>query len=456
MKETMDDSNDFNLLIVDDEQDVQRSLRRLLGREPYKMFFCNNGVDALTELSEQSFDLMLLDLKMPGMDGLSVLKTAIEKNPLLKVIIFTGHGGVKEAVTAIKYGAVDFYEKIISPELLRTKINMFYQDWLLQKENKKLRAQITRQFTFEQLLGESPGMLKLKEMIARVSPTDTSVLIQGESGTGKELVARAIHHQSHRHAEVFIPIDCASLNDTVVESELFGHVKGAFTGADQETLGLFRCANKGTVFLDEIAELPLNMQVKLLRTLQEREVRPVGSTVRKKVDIRIVAATNCNLLKAVEEGQFRQDLYYRLSSVTLTIPPLRERKEDIPLLCDHIIREMTKEGLPKKILSRSVLSLLQSYPLKGNFRELENILKYAMTFSSEDVIQPADIDMNFSGQQQPIIAGDLDRKGLASIEEAAIRRALIQTSGSRREAARLLEISETTLYRRLRQYKLES
>ncbi len=296
-------------------------------------------------------------------------------------------------------------------------------------------------------------MLRLKDMIARISPTDTSVLIQGESGTGKELVARAIHHHSLRKNKVFIPVDCASLNETVIESELFGHVKGAFTGAEQNTLGLFRAADGGTIFLDEIGEIPLRTQAKLLRVLQEREVRPVGSTGRNVINIRVIAATNRDLLKAVREGGFRQDLYYRLSAINLQLPPLRDRMEDITLLARHFFASFNASSGPAKTLGEAALNRLQRYDWPGNVRELENVLRGAFTLAKALQVSPEDLQINQPPTPPPVLSRGF-AKDLYNSEEEIIREALQETSGNRRKAAKLLGISEATLYRRLNEYQI--
>jgi len=445
----------FSLLIVDDEHDVRKSLQRLFARTTYQLFFAGDGEEALHVLSQQPIDIILLDLKMPGMDGISVLQETLQRWPQTKVIMLTGHGGVREAVSAIKLGATDFFEKTTPPEMLCRKIDQLYKYWQLERENEGLREQLNMQFTFANLIGESPAMLKLKDMIVRIASTDTSVLIQGESGTGKELVAKSIHHHSNRRSGDFIPVDCASLSETVIESELFGHSKGAFTGAEQATLGLVRSADKGTLFLDEIGELPLKMQAKLLRTIQEREVRPVGSTKRHSVDIRIVAASNRDLKRAAEDNSFRQDLYYRLSPVTLTVPPLRERIEDIPLLCQHFLQKaVAEEGLPPKNIADSSYRILKQNRWNGNVRELENVLKTAITFSRDESILPADFLLSLDTSSGPVEESTQDQDSFAEYEKEVIRQALRQTSGSRREAAAHLNISEATLYRRIKKYNL--
>ena len=448
----MENTNPFTLLIVDDEEDIRLAMKRFFARSPYRLLFAEDGMNALDCLNQNHVDLILLDLKMPGMNGLDVLDEILDMKRDIKVIMLTGQGGVQDAVAAIKSGATDFIEKSASPDLLEEKIDHAYKIWKIDNENIQLREQLAGDFQFDELIGESPPMLKLKGMIARLGPSDASILIQGESGTGKELVALAIHSHSARKTGVFIPVDCAAINETVIESELFGHSKGAFTGADQSTLGLIRSADKGTLFLDEVGELSLGMQVKLLRTIQERTVRPVGSIRSIPVDIRIVAATNRNLVEAVAIGAFRQDLYYRLSAITLHLPPLRERCDDIiPLAC-HFIERLLVEG-ETKVLSNKSAFMLRSYDWPGNVRELSNIIQCAMALSVTGTIMPTDL----SGLPQSLYELDetaAENASLADYEKSAIRSALDQTSGRRRSAAKLLSISEATLYRRIKQYGL--
>jgi len=443
----------FTILIVDDEPSVISSLQRFFARYNYQLVTALNGKEALEILNTTDVALVILDLNMPGMDGFTVLKKARLLIPDLKIIIQTGHGGVTEAVEALKQGASDFLEKGSSPEILKKRVGQVYEIWLLEQKNKELSDRSANEFLFEKLVGESPKMKKLKDMIVRVAPTDTTVLIQGESGTGKELIARAIHHHSNRAQYAFVPVDCASISETVLESELFGHVKGAFTGADSTALGLIRTAEKGTLFLDEIGELSIGMQAKFLRTLQERIVRPVGSTKNHAVDIRIVAATNRNLLDEVSAKKFRQDLYYRLSTVTLTSPPLREKEDDIKLLIDHILHDSEK-GLDRQMtVSEEALNMIRRYEWPGNVRELENVLRGAMVFSEESTIDPADLPPILGGQGEQT-EGLIPEGTLASYELEAIRNALEKANNNRRKAAEILDIAEATLYRKIKQYRL--
>ncbi|ANT64899.1 sigma-54 interaction domain-containing protein [Prosthecochloris sp. CIB 2401] len=307
---------------------------------------------------------------------------------------------------------------------------------------------------YKNLVGESFEMQKLKELLLKIAPTATTILLQGESGTGKEVIARAVHHYSSRSDQPFIPVDCAAINPSIIESELFGHARGAFTGAGQSTLGMIRAADKGTLFLDEIGELPLAMQVKLLRTLQERAVKPVGDTRLYPVDIRIIAATNKNLSEAVKSGAFRQDLYYRLNAITIFSPPLRERLGDIPLLAAFVLRKLTQEGYPTKQISDNALAVLSAYDWPGNIRELENVLRRAITLSSGSVITPESLDIESVPvtSTDPMNAIEVCPDTIRSYEREAIRKALEKTTGNRREAAELLGISEATLYRRLKMY----
>ncbi len=443
----------FTILVVDDEQMIHSSMARFFKKFDFHLIDAMDGNEALALLGENRVDLMLLDLKMPGPDGLTVLKKAKAEVPGLKVIILTGHGGVGDAVEAIRLGASDFLEKGGAPEILRSRVERIHDLWKLARENDRLRESASGMFQFHKLQGESPPILRLKELILKVAPSDASVLVQGESGTGKELVAQALHHHSGRAGMPFVPVDCASISETVLESELFGHVKGAFTGADKAALGLIRSADGGTLFLDEIGELSVQLQAKLLRTLQERIVRPVGSTQNHSVDIRIIAATNRALTDEVAEGRFREDLYYRLSAVTLTVPPLRERAEDIPLLAALFIDRFATSSEERRSLSEECLAVLKSHKWPGNIRELENVIRSAVIFCDGPRITPADLPEHIAGAA-PLPGDNLPSGTLASYELAAIKNALKTSGNNRREAARILEIAEATLYRKIKQYEL--
>ena len=446
----------FSLLLVDDEPSVLSSLKRVFFEDDYKIHTAGNGDQALALLSEAKVHAALIDLKMPGMDGLTLLKKMQTDHPQIMVIMLTGHGSIQEAVEAVKLGAVDFLEKPYAPEALRARIAQLHQIWNLREENRRLRSRIEFQFGFERLVGHSTAMLKLKGLIAQIGPNDAPVLIQGETGTGKELVARAIHHHSARSAGTFVPVDCAAISETVIESELFGHVKGAFTGAHMSTLGLVRSADGGTLFLDEVGELSPAIQSKLLRTIQESEVRPVGSNKAYPVDIRILAATNRDLAKEVAANNFREDLFYRLNVVVVEVPPLRERKEDIALLTNYFLKRFATDLAPAREVARQTYLCLENYDWPGNIRELENVVRRTIALGRNERIEPEDLPVNIFAP-----AGDGPRPvetpsgdSMAAYEKSAILNALKKSGYNRRIAAQILGIGEATLYRKIAKYGL--
>jgi DNA-binding NtrC family response regulator len=448
----------FSLLMVDDEPAVLSALKRLFFEEKYHIHTAQSAQEALALISRVRIDAALVDLKMPEMDGLALLTVLKNDYPLIMVIILTGHGGIQEAVEAIKLGAVDFLEKPYAPEGLRARMAQLYKIWQFSEENRKLKEEIDFQFGFEKLVGNSTAILKLKQMIVQVGPGDASILIQGETGTGKELVARALHRHSRRSDNSFVPVDCAAISETVIESELFGHVKGAFTGAHIATLGLIRSADKGTLFLDEVGELSPAMQAKLLRTLQEGEVRPVGSSKSYKVDIRLVAATNRDLTEGIARKTFREDLYYRLNVVALNVPPLRDRKDDIPLLTRFFVKRFGSKYSPVKDISKQAFICLQNHDWPGNIRELENVIRRAMALAKDESIQPEDFPPNIytpsDNAAQGIEAPRDD--SMEAYEMAAIDNALSQCGSNRKKAAQILKISEATLYRKIKKYNIKT
>ena len=446
----------FRLLLVDDEPSVLSSLKRIFFEDEYQIHTAGNGAQALELLAEIKIDAALIDLKMPGMDGLTLMKEMRKDFPQVMVIILTGHGSIQEAVDAVKLGAVDFLEKPYEPEALRNRIAQLHQIWNLREENRQLRSRIEFQFGFDRLVGNSTAMLKLKELIAQIGPNDAPVLIQGETGTGKELVARAIHHHSPRSASNFVPVDCAAISETVIESELFGHVKGAFTGAHMSTLGLVRSADEGTLFLDEVGELSPAIQSKLLRTVQESEVRPVGSNKAYPVDIRILAATNRDLAREVAGNNFREDLYYRLNVVVIEVPPLRERKDDIALLAKYFLKRFATDLTPTKDIARKTYFFLVNYDWPGNIRELENVIRRAIALGRSELIEPEDLPANIFtpagyGPGPTDIPSD---DSMTSYEKSAILNALKKSGYNRRIAAQILGVGEATLYRKISKYGL--
>ena len=415
-------------------------------------------MEALSLLEKANVDAALVDLQMPEMDGLTLLGEIKEKYPGIMVVILTGHGGIDDAVQAIKLGAVDFLKKPFPQAELRVRVDQLYRMWLLKEENNNLKEKINFSFGFERLVGNSTALLKLKEMITQIGKSDASVLIQGETGTGKELVARAIHFHSPRADNAFVPVDCAAISEHVTESELFGHVKGAFTGAHIAAPGLIRSAEGGTVFFDEIGELSPAIQAKILRTIQEREVRPVGSAKSHPVNIRVLAATNRDLEKEVGAGNFREDLFYRLNVVTVQVPPLRKRKEDIALLARYFIQRFKTDFSSIEGISDEALKIMYRYDWPGNIRELENAVMRAIALGRGTEILPADlppplcieIGTSLDSRQSAALKGE----SLADYEQAAILSTLQKCSGNRKKAAQILDIGEATLYRKLKIYKM--
>ena len=381
----------FRILIVDDDNGVVKLLKKIFSNTDYRVMSAVNGFEALKLLNEIEVHAALLDYKMPEMNGLELLKKIHRKNPELACLMMTSYGEIGLAVEAMKQGAVDFVEKPFCMEGLLARVTQLHRIWKLKKENRALRLKLEKCFDFDDLVGRSTAILQVKDMIARVAPSEATVLIQGETGTGKELVAHAIHQHSARSQEAFVPVDCASISETVIESELFGHVKGAFTGAHADSLGLIRMADKGTLFLDEIGELSAAVQSKLLRSIQEKTVRPVGSTKSYKVDIRIVAATNKNLEEAVSHGSFRKDLFFRINVMAITVPPLRERKEDIELLVEHFLKEISHQPNPVKYITTDMMQYLCNYEWPGNIRELFNVIERAYAVGLYDEIYPEDL-----------------------------------------------------------------
>jgi len=448
----------FSLLLTDDDPSILALLRKIFSPEDYHLHTATDGGEALALLKATRIDAALVDWKMPGMDGLDLLKEIRKSYPSIMVVMLTGEGGIDEAVEAIKLGAVDFLTKPFSFEGLRARVRQLCRIWELKEENQKLREKIDFQFGFDRMVGNTTSILKLKQLIIQAGSSNESVLITGETGTGKELVARALHYHSLRSGSHFIPVDCAAISETVIESELFGHVKGAFTGAYISTLGLIRSADKGTLFLDEVGELSTNIQVKLLRTIQEREVRPVGSSKSYPVDIRIVAATKRDLVQEVSRGTFREDLFFRLNVIPVSVPPLRERKEDIPLLAAYFLERLSTDLTQTRKISPEALISMENYHWPGNIRELENTIRRAMALGKTEMILPEHLPPNIYAPPEHLPRGMSIpvNETLESYEEAAIRNALHKSGGNRKKAARILGIGEATLYRKIGKYGIQN
>jgi DNA-binding NtrC family response regulator len=377
------------ILVVDDEEIVCLSCQRILTEEGYEVHTRLSGPEGLKLLAEDPFDLAIVDLKMPGMDGIEVLQAIKRDYPQIPVIMITGYATIESAVEAMKSGAFDYLPKPFTPDEVAVVVKKALETRRMMLENIYLRGEIQAKYRFENIIGNSGKMQEIYRLIAKVAPTNSTVLITGESGTGKELIARAIHYNSARKDRPFVPVDCAVLSENLLESELFGHIKGSFTGAIVTKPGLFEVADGGSLFLDEIGNISLAMQSKLLRVIQEREFTPVGGTKLKKIDIRLIAATNQDLPEKIREGTFREDLFYRLNIIPIQLPPLRERTEDIPFLALHFLKKNCQEmGKNLKALSPAALELLVRYSWPGNVRELENIIERAVIMTDEEVLLP--------------------------------------------------------------------
>jgi two-component system, NtrC family, response regulator AtoC len=454
----MTDDLRIKLLVVDDEQSIRRlcmTIGHSLG------FVCDeaeSAESAATRLETDPPDLVLSDFKLPNQSGVELLKTIKAALPRTEVAIMTGHGSIESAVDAMKLGAYDYIEKPFRVEKLRLLLQRMAEKVRLVNENAFLRDKVSTEENLDGIIGASAGMQDVLRMISRLKDTRTPVLISGESGTGKELVARAIHFRGPLAKSNFVAVDCGALVPTLMESELFGYEKGAFTGATKTKAGLFQAANGGTIFLDEIGELPLEMQAKLLRVLQEKEVRPVGSNEKFNVDVRVVAATNRDLEAAYRAGTFRKDLYFRLNVVTVHLPPLRERRSDIPVLVHHFLNRYTP-GTPLQVTSAAMKSLLQ-YDWPGNVRELENCIARAVTLGDQHTIDVQDLPPAIRTEQpatQTLSAQDassLSTTALAEMERMTILRVFEQAHGDKALAGKMLGISRATLYRKLKRYNI--
>ncbi len=446
------------ILVAEDEAAVRESLAEVLRDEGYQVTAVSEGTAALGAVDSQDFDLVLSDLRMPGADGLAVLRHTREVSPQTLVLLMTAHATVETAVEALQRGAQDYLLKPLIFEDMLHKIDHLLQHRQVAWENQLLRSQVDRQWDFENLVGRSAAMREVMRLVRRVAPTNSTVLITGESGAGKEVVARAIHHFSELRERIFLPVNCGAIPEHLLESQLFGHLRGAFTGAISNQEGLFQRARGGTIFLDEIGDLPLGLQVKLLRAIEQKEILPVGATTPVKVEIRVIAATNRDLSKAVEEGTFRDDLYYRLHVVGIEIPPLRERREDIPPLIEHFIR-LHNRDLKKsfKGVDSATMKLLMSLPWKGNVRELDNVIEHAMILGETDWITIADLPRALKPETEaPAPVSDNLRDALRAYEKAHIQAVLAKVDQDKKLAAEMLGVSLSSLYRKIEELDIAS
>ncbi len=452
------------ILVVDDEQSMREFLDIMLKKEGYKVSLASNGDEVLKYIDKDIFDLVLLDIRMPKMDGIAVLKKIKSASPETVVIMITAYASADTAIKAMKEGAYDYITKPFKVDEIKLIIKNALEKKHLQKENVLLKRVVRDRYVFDNIIGQSPKMLALYDLLEKVAPTKTNVLITGESGTGKELVAKAIHFNSPRKEKPFVTLNCGAIPEALIESELFGHMKGAFTDAIATKKGLFEMADEGTIFLDEISELPLMMQVKLLRVLQDREFKRVGGTEDIRVDVRIIAATNKDLERAVKEKRFREDLFYRLNVIQIKLPSLRERREDIPVLAAHFLKRYSEE-LNKNIsrISPEALHLLLNYEYPGNVRELQNIIERAVALGTDQELTATNLRSYLDEQihtKKGVIDLEIPSEGIdlekvvEDLERTLLVKALDKTMGIKKKAAELLHINFRSMRYRLEKYGL--
>jgi DNA-binding NtrC family response regulator len=442
-----------NILIVDDEEIVRESLANWLEEDGYEVEAAENGARALERLPAKDWNLAMVDLKMPGMDGIQLMDEIRKVRPDTIVIIMTAYATVDTAVQAMKKGAYDYIVKPFNPEDLSITIRKIIEHQKLVKENIYLRKELKKQYRLHDMVSKNHKMIEIFELVKTVAKSNSTVLVQGESGTGKELLSRAIHMESPRKDAPFVTVSCAALTESLLESELFGHEKGAFTGADQARSGKIELAKDGTLFLDEIGDISLKLQMDLLRVLEEKEFRRVGGTQLISVNSRIIAATNRELTKAIEEEKFREDLYYRLNVISVTLPPLRERKEDVPLLVEHFLERFNIEmGKNVEGIAESAMRLLLDYGWPGNARELRNVIERAMVVTKGKMILEADLSLP---QAPGVSVSDGRGKSLSEMEKEHIRRILKENRWNIIRSAQVLGIDRVTLYNKIRKYELK-
>jgi len=443
------------VLIVDDEKIIRDSLEMLLKEEGYKTDSAADGEEALAKLKTESFDVVLSDIKMPKLDGIELMQKAAELSPNTFFIIMTAYASVNTAIDALRQGAYDYLIKPVEFEdvILRMKRLLSYRKMAI--ENKTLRQRLTAGEGFQNLIGKSESMKRVFELISRVAQTNSNVLIVGKSGTGKELVAKAIHYNGLRKDQIFLPVNCGAISENLIESELFGHKKGAFTGASEDKLGLFKVADGGTLFLDEIGDLPLNLQVKLLRVLEDKQFIPVGGTRPVSTDVRIIAATNQNLYEKTKSGDFREDLFYRLNVVEIKLPTLNERREDIPLLANHFIEKFRLE-MGRRIIGvdNETMRLLMNHDWRGGVRELENVIERAIIFARDEIITVQDLSDYVKGNTFSDSFPDSLKDALKIFEREHITKTIKKYDYEKEDAAKALQIGLSSLYRKMEELEI--
>ncbi|MCK4508400.1 MAG: sigma-54-dependent Fis family transcriptional regulator [Desulfuromonadales bacterium] len=457
-------NNAASILFIDDEPGSREGLTLLLEREGYQVEAVAAGEEALSLLSIKSYDVIITDLFLPGVSGIDILKHVKEHSLPCNVILITGNASAETAVKAMKEGAFDYITKPVNFDKLKVLIAKAIEKSRLVAENLYLRQQLRGKYKFDNIIGNSPAIQPVFARMEKILVTDSTVLILGESGTGKELVARAIHYNGLRKEKPFIAINCGAIPAELLESELFGHMRGSFTGAVADKPGKFELANKGTIFLDEIGTMPLQLQMKLLRVLQEQEVERVGSTRRTKLDVRVISATHANLEEMVHSDNFREDLYYRLNVIPIRLPPLRERREDIPLLTRHFLRKIcTDMRRPMMEITPEAVRALETYKWPGNVREMENVIERTIALTDNDIIDIQDLPSQIGGISQEggllptlqIPEEGLDlTEAIAHIEQALIKQAMDKSSNIKARAASLLKINRTTLVEKIKRYDM--
>jgi two-component system response regulator PilR (NtrC family) len=446
------------ILVVDDEEIIRESLTFVLAKEGYEVRDAANGRIAADLMREQNFDLVLTDLEMPEMKGIELLEHVTRSFPETMVVIITAYGSVETAIAALRKGAVDYILKPVEFDELLLKVKRLLTQRRLTVENKLLRTELHRQYDFASIVGKSAAMQKVFDTIRKVAGTDGTVLITGKSGTGKELVARAVHFNSKRQGRPFLAVNCGAIPENLFESELFGHKRGAFTGATADRVGFFKAADGGTLFLDEVSEIPLHLQVKLLRAIEAKEVAPVGTSTPLPVDIRLVASTNRNLVKEVEAGRYREDLYYRLNVVEINLPSLSDRPDDIPLLVQHFVTKYALEmNKPVRGLDNEAMKALISHPWRGEVRELENVIERAVIFADGELITTRELPAMFDQKQGIQYAFDTSRTlkdATEEFERQYIGRVLQMNEYSKESTARALKVSLSSLYRKIEELNI--
>ncbi len=455
------EGSDFRVLVVDDEKIQREMLRGFLVKQGFQVVEAEDGAKALEEFRKEPFPLILSDYRMPGMDGIQLLREIRRIDSKAVIILMTAYGTIETAVAAMKEGAYDYITKPIDLDELLLLMRRVEKEWQIQRENQELKAQLKGKFKVDFIISHSRPMEEALNIVGRAAASTATVLILGESGTGKELIARAIHYASARADHPLIKVNCAALPENLLESELFGHEKGAFTGAVSRRIGRFEQANAGSIFLDEIGDLTPAFQVKLLRVLQEKEFERIGSNQTLRIDVRVIAATHRNLEEAVAQGRFREDLYYRLNVVTIRLPPLRERKEDIPLLIEHFLkRHSEKNKRPIRAVSREARELLMRYDYPGNVRELENIIERAVVLCRAEVISSQDLPLHLQeGKSEVSLVYEPKGRNLPDtleeIERELIQKALEKSGGIQTQAAEDLGVSERVLRYKMKKYKIK-